>query len=478
MNTELRVEELLRSKLDFEPSPGQSDFLSRFSRFAVSEDTKIFLLKGYAGTGKTSLLKTMVDSFTRIVLLAPTGRAAQVLQDRTGLGASTIHRYLYRVRHLPGGKAALSIAPNVHKKTLFVVDEASMIADKAIGSEESLFPGVNLLYDLFLHIFSGPSCKLLLVGDTAQLPPVHFTESPALDAVYISHQYRHAVAESELKEVYRQQGGSGILQNATYVRELLAALLEKGDTGTERVEWTEHRDYRATGRMELEELLPSLYASYGRDQVLVITRSNRDAYSYNRLIRQRYLWMEEELDAGEELMIVRNNYHWLPADYPSGFLANGDRVVIQKIIRFSERGEFRFVRVSLLLPDQPGLPPFEAWVLLNTLSSEAPALTETAMRKLFSLIEEDYLDEPNTKRRAALVRKDDFYNALQVKYAYAVTAHKSQGGQWKAVLVDFGYLNTEQAETDFLRWYYTAITRATELVYLIQPPALLVKSNG
>ena len=451
------------SFLKFPATPGQDEFLQRFSAFATDPDAGIFVLKGYAGTGKTTMVSVLTAAFSNIVLLAPTGRAAKVIAGYTGRPAYTIHKLLYMPALTSDGRMMLRLADNVFRKTLFIVDEASMIPDAAAGEDGGTFPGVNLLQDLMRYVFSGAACRLMLVGDLAQLPPVHFEDSPALDPSRLALNYRRKVIVAELTDVVRQQEEGGILLNATAIRKLIvekdAPRVLHIQTGTDVVRM--HAS-------ELPETLHSLYQAYGEENVMVITRSNRGANQYNRMIRFQTLWMEDEVGGGDRLMIVKNNYHWLPRDHPAGFLANGDIVSVKKISRFEECHGRRFARAVLTVPDFPDQPEFEVMLLLDTLMSESPSLSGKEQQNLFDRLQAAYEEEePDRRRRNALIKKDPYYNALQVKFAYAITCHKAQGGQWPVVFVDQGYLTEEMMDKPYYRWLYTAVTRASEKLYLL-----------
>ncbi len=460
---EQRVKARLTEALPFAPTAGQQRFISAFSAFSSSGRQGIFVLKGYAGTGKTTMLSALASTFKNVVLLAPTGRAAKVLSGYTGKSAFTIHKHLYMPAMARDGRIFLRLMENKYKRTLFIIDEASMIPDASIDDPASPFPGVNLLSDLISYVFSAPGCSMLLVGDTAQLPPVHFSTSPALDPNHLRFRYRYDVQMVELTEVVRQQQESGILSNATELRTQIGT-----DKKWPAFHLSGYNDIQRMSAVELGEKLHDLYREYGSDQVLVITRSNRSAIQYNRMIRHQQMWQEEEINAGDSLMVVKNNYHWLPDDHPAGFIANGEIVEVKKIVRFEERHGFRFALASLVLQDADDQPPFEAYVILDTLASEAPALTQEDSKKLYESIHASYEEEePDKGRRNAMVRKDPYYNALQIKFSYAITCHKAQGGQWDAVLVDQGYMTEEQAGDEWLRWLYTAITRAKKELYLV-----------
>jgi len=458
-----QVSSRIHQFLKFKPTPGQENFIQQFSRFAADEEPGIFLLKGYAGTGKTTMLSALTSSFKNIVLLAPTGRAAKVLSFYTGRAAYTIHKHLYVPAMTSDGRMMLRLMENKFVKTLFIVDEASMIPDAAMDDSSSPFPGVNLLSDLINYVYSSPTCKLMLVGDDAQLPPVHFDKSPALDPEHLRYKFRKKVFTAELKEVVRQQKESEILSNATAIRRLIT---EPNDE--DKLKITLQGDVTKVNPRDLPDLLQSLFKNYGQDQVMVVTRSNRSAIQYNKLIRYQTLWMEDEIGGGDSLMVVKNNYTALPSDHPAAFIANGDVLEVQKVYRFEEKFGFRYAMASLHLPDYPDEPKFEAMILLDTLYSESPALTTADQKKLFDTLHEFYsADEPDKRKRNALIKIDPYYNALQVKFSYAVTCHKAQGGQWPVVFVDQGYLTDEMLGLEYYRWLYTAFTRASLKLYLL-----------
>lgn len=408
------------------------------------------------------MMSALTAAFNNVVLLAPTGRAAKVLAGYTGKQAFTIHKHLYRPAMTSDGRMMLRLADNAFRKTLFIVDEASMIPDAAVEDAASPFPGVNLLSDLLRYVYNGMGCRLMLVGDTAQLPPVHFSESPALDPAHLQVRFRRKVYSAELTEVVRQQEQSEILLNATHIRGLLLpeapGPLKIQDTG----------DVQQLPARDLPEQLHSLYQQYGKDNVIVITRSNKAAIQYNRLIRYQTLWLEDEIGGGDSLMVVKNNYYWLPDDHPAGFIANGDVLLVTKTYQQEVRFGFRFAMASLVSADHTGEPSFEAMILLTTLHSESPSLTAVEQQRLFDALHAHYQDEePDKKRRNALIKKDPYYNALQVKFSYAITCHKAQGGQWPVVFVDQGYLTDELIHAEYYRWLYTAFTRASEKLYLL-----------
>ncbi len=460
---EERVCGQIRSHLLYEPTPGQSAFIRSFGRFAADPEPGIFLLRGYAGTGKTTMMAALTGSFRNIVLLAPTGRAAKVLSLHTGRPAFTIHKHLYRPVPTSDGRTMLVVTDNPFQRCLFIVDEASMIPDAAIEDTDSPFPGVNLLSDLVRYVFSGMGCRLMLVGDTAQLPPVHFENSPALDADHLRHRFGKKVYRAELTDVVRQQAQSAILVNATRLRD---QILRENDHSFPAI--TEAPDVKRIPVNELPECLEQAYREHGRENVIVVTRSNRSANQYNRMIRFQTLWMEDEIGGGDRLMVVRNNYFWLPKDHAAGFIANGDMLEVHKIVRFEERFGFRFAMASFSYSDLPDEPAFEAMILLDTLTGETPAMTKQDRDRLLKALHVAYEEEePDRRRRSGLIKKDPYFQALQVKFAYAITCHKAQGGQWPVVFVDQGYLTEEMLGREFYRWLYTALTRSSAQLFLL-----------
>ena len=454
---------LLHAQFVFTPTPGQAALFSKLEDFFADtrQPQPTFLLRGYAGTGKTSVISTLVHALARLdyraELMAPTGRAAKVMAQYSGRRAFTIHRSIYRQTSDPySGEPAMKVQKNYRTRTLFIVDEASMINDTP-GSGE-----FDLLTDLIRYVFQHPSNRLLLVGDTAQLPPVGQLLSPALDVALLRESFALSVWEHELTEVTRQADTSGVLFNATRLR---------GQVGQEKPKITFRtqgfRDcFRMTGE-KLEDGLHYAYNKFGQEGTVVICRSNKNAALYNQHIRRRILNLEAEVDAGEYLMIVRNNYQALGSDEAAGFLANGDFVEVMKVRNEEEQHGFRFATLLLRLPDYADQPTFEAKALLNLLHNENPSLTNEEYRRLRDSVAEDYADLTTKKARREAMKVDPYLNALQVKFAYALTCHKAQGGQWPLVFVDQGYLTEERVDRAYLRWLYTAVTRATHELYLV-----------
>ena len=484
----------IRESFGFEPTPDQSRALMIFSEFLTdSGDRAVMIMRGSAGTGKTSLsgaiVRTMRRLKQRVVLLAPTGRAAKVFSINSDTPASTIHRRIYRQKSMEG---AFSLAPNMMSDTLFMVDEASMVANE--GLPGAVFGTGCLLDDLVQFVYSGRNCRLMLIGDKAQLPPVGEEESPALSSDFIGG-YGLKVYDCDLKEVLRQSQQSGILYNATVIRQMITH-----DEATElpRIRFRGFADIVCVPGDELIESLATSYSQVGMDETMVVTRSNKRANIYNQGIRNQVLWREEELTSGDWLMIVRNNYYWTEQDAiknraglakdptatgngtstpdtdatqqptPS-FIANGDRAVIQRVRNRRDLYGFHFVDLWLQFPDYDNYE-LQVTALTDSLSTEAPALTREQSERLFEQVMLDYADIRTKPERFKKLKEDPYYNALQIKYAYAVTCHKAQGGQWAHVYVDQGYMTDEMLTPDYIHWLYTAFTRATEKLFLVNWP--------
>ncbi len=450
-------------KFAFEPTFGQKKIIEKLSDYFCQPDPeRIFILNGYAGTGKTTLVAALVATLREIgikpILLAPTGRAAKVLARYAGMPAHTIHRRIYRQHTQTSEEVRFSLDRNREQDACFIVDEASMLSN---GSSDSIFGEGDLLDDLVRYVRSGRRCRLVLVGDNAQLPPVGRDRSPALDPAHMS--IYGEVDYASLDEVVRQEADSGILFNATLVRCML-----ENDLFEIPLFRLDFPDVHAVDGGEFMEALDSCYNRWGRDEVVVITRSNRRANRYNEGIRRHVLMAEEEIESGDRLMIVKNNYYYTEndPDSPIGFIANGDIASIRRLRRFEELYGFRFAQAILRFDDY-GDTELECRMLLDTLSSEAPALTREESLRLMRAVEEDYLDIPSRAKRYKEIRENPHFNALQVKFAYAVTCHKAQGGQWKAVFVDRMLFGEEPMSRDLLRWLYTALTRATEELWLV-----------
>ena len=426
-----------------------------------------FILKGYAGTGKTSLVgalvKTLGELNRKFVLLAPTGRAAKVFSRYAGHSAYTIHRKIYRQKTFSNETDNFVMGDNLLKNALFIVDEASMVANEGLSGAS--FGTGRLLDDLVQYVYSGSGCRLMLVGDTAQLPPVGEDESPAL-SVSVLEGYGLHVEECDLTQVVRQKTASGILYNATALRLKLGG----GDCFSPPVLRTRgFADVRALPGSELTEAIGECYDRAGMDETIIVCRSNKRANLYNRGIRNSILYREDELNAGDVLMVAKNNYFWGRGCKELDFIANGDVAMVRRVRRVREMYGLRFADVLLAFPDYQDLE-LEAKILLDTLHSDAPALTKGQSEALFNGVWEDYADVASKRERMKKLKEDPCYNALQVKYAYAVTCHKAQGGQWKRVFIDQGYLTDDMLSPDYCRWLYTAVTRATEMLYLVNWP--------
>jgi len=453
--------EILVNKFEHQPTKGQLLTFDRLDQFIESkEDKEVFVLTGYAGTGKTSLLTALVRVLPlfnyKFVLLAPTGRAAKVMSQFTQRTAFTIHKKIYKTKgSTDRGGLEFSNTKNYQSNTIFIVDEASMIGVQPDRNNKSL------LNDLIKYVFEKEGNKLLLIGDTAQLPPVHQAESKALDSDFLKDAYGLRVSGSVLTEITRQAAKSGILQNATRLRNALSHKDISVKFNTKAFPDT----FRMNGE-KLEDGLRYAYEKFGMQNTLIICRSNKSAVMYNQYIRNGLLFKEDELDAGDLLMIARNNYFFANEDVPSGFLANGDFIEIRKIKKFEEMHGLRFANVEVQLIDYPDTPPFEAKIILDGLHTHTPALTPEQNQALYQSVLLDYADLPRKKQKAML-KEDKYLNALQVKYAYALTCHKSQGGQWDVVFVDQGYLGDKPVDEDFVRWCYTAITRAKNELFLV-----------
>jgi len=451
-------------ELGYQPTEGQSKAITEISDFVLSAQDEIYILKGYAGTGKTTLIASLVKVLTKyrrkVVLLAPTGRAAKVLADYSAHSALTIHKKIYRQKKIVDGFAEFGLDRNLHKNTLFIVDEASMISNQSM--ELSIFGSGRLLDDLISFVYSGIDCKLILCGDTAQLPPVGLDISEALNSTLIES-YGFEVRQTVLRDVVRQDQQSGILHNATSLRTRLAEMdnmiyPDLVDTG--------FTDFVRMSGNELIDQIQSSYDNPGMDETIIVCRSNKQANRYNQGIRNRVLWREEEISPGDQLMVVKNNYYWLKDEEEIDFIANGDIMELTRVLEYKELYDLRFAKVIVRLKNYRNLE-FQSWILLDTLTVETPAMHRDAMREFFFKVMEDYQHVKGKKSRMEAVREDHFFNALQVKYAYAVTCHKAQGGQWQHVYIDQGYISEEKLNRDYYRWLYTAVTRSTSKLFLV-----------
>lgn len=458
----------LLQNFGFQPTKNQLRVIGELTDFIFLKVARhLFVLKGYAGTGKTSIVGALVKTLPEInfdsVLLAPTGRAAKVLANYSGKQAFTIHKMIYQLRSGGDGYTRFVIKENKFQNTIFLVDEASMISDGGGLSQSSWGEQKSLLDDLLKFVFSGLNCKLVLIGDTAQLPPVGMEISPALDEDFLYKAYRLNIEFNELNEVVRQAEDSEILTNATFLRTKIA---NKKMT-LPLFKSVNKADVKTITGIELEDELDTAYGKYGDDNVMLITRSNKRANQFNLQIRARIKWMEDELCAGDFMMVVKNNYFWLDDASKAGFIANGDIVEILKIRGYETMYDFRFANVTVRMIDYPNEPDLEVKLLMDSILTDAPSLTGEKFKALYEAVSEDYSYEPNRKKRNELIRKNPYYQALQVKFAYAITCHKSQGGQWDAVFLEQGYLTDEMINLEYLRWLYTAITRAKKELYLV-----------
>ena len=454
--------------LGLSPTPEQAHALDVFVQFMTDRsDQVVMILRGSAGTGKTTLASAIVKAMTalkqKLLLLAPTGRAAKVFSLNAGHAAYTIHRRIYRQKSA-GDLSSFNLNDNLNRDTLFIVDEASMIANLGLG--ETAFGSGCLLDDLMQFVYSGQCCRLLLIGDKAQLPPVGEEESPALMADALRG-YGMRVYETDLNQVLRQNQESGILWNATQIRQMIT---HDSMTQLPKIRFTGFTDIRMVPGSELIDALSTSYSRMGTDETIVITRSNKRANIYNQGIRNQVLDCEDELCRGDQLMIVKNNYFWTEGSKEIPFLANGDIAVVQRVRHVHELYGFRFAEVTMLFPDYDDFE-LTATVCLDTLTSEAPALTREQQEQLFNAVMEDYADITVMAERIKKLKGDRYYNALQVKFAYAVTCHKAQGGQWAHVYLDQGYMTDDMLTPDYIHWLYTAFTRATEQLYLVNWPA-------
>ncbi len=462
MNVSQQVQQLLFAKFPHIPTEGQIEACRLLTEFLFNPDPlSAFVLKGYAGTGKTTLVSALIQTLpalkVRSVLLAPTGRAAKVLSNYSGRQALTIHKKIYATTADANSLLRCSRIPNKHSYTLFIVDEASMIG-------EDNDSGRNLLDDMVSYVKEGSHCRLMLIGDTAQLPPVGSPISPALDCEYLQTAYGLDIHSCELTEVVRQAEKSGILHNSTLIRKQIAnddivlmPLFELDGYG----------DISRINGAVLEEILNQEYSDKGSEEVVLICRTNKRANIFNNEIRNRILFRDDQLCTGDYLMVVKNNYFWSNEESGIGFIANGDIAEILRLRNFEELYGFRFATATLRFIDYPEAPEIECKILLDTLYSESPSLTADESRRLYEQVALDYADLPTKGDRLKAIRNDPYYNALQVKFAYALTCHKTQGGQWDTAIIDQGFLPDDAIDREYLRWLYTALTRAKKKVYLL-----------
>lgn len=465
----MHIKNILLQQFSWKPTTQQEEVFSILEDFLLTFDkNSVFILKGYAGTGKTTIISALVSTLSKInkrtVLLAPTGRAAKVMGNYSGRKALTIHKKIYRKKNAASIDLDFDIAENLHEDTLFIIDEASMITTEGFN-----FFSNGLLSDLIKYVQSGKNCCLMFVGDTAQLPPVGLDYSPALDIEYIQNEYHLHAFFYELTDVVRQDKNSGILYNATKIRNEIRLDEEYPEYQFPQFVTQGYKDiFRMTGD-RLIEGLHYAYDKYEIDNCIVICRSNKSANLYNKHIRNQILFREEEITGGDIIMIVKNNYYWLQQhdDTHTGFIANGDMAVVKKVSNIHEMHGFRFADLYLEFMDNNEGEAIRCRVLLDSLHVDAAQLPTEQQHALYQSIAKDYEDIFIKKDRLEAIKKDPYYNALQIKFAYAITCHKAQGGQWPLVFVDQGYLTDEMLNTEFLRWLYTGITRATKELFLV-----------
>lgn len=457
---------ILSKNFPFIPTVKQGVFFQQIAEFITNtNDNEIFVLKGYAGTGKTTVISTIVNHLSEInkkyVLLAPTGRAAKVIANYSHKAAFTIHKKIYFPKKGSGSGVSFVLQQNKHKNTLFIVDESSMISDT--NSDSKMYENGSLLDDLISYVYSGSNCKIIFLGDTAQLPPVNLDISPALNIDSLAMNYDKEIKHIEFDEVMRQEENSGILYNATELREVLKASFITDF----QFQLKGFKDIvRLTDGYDIQDAINSAYSNYSIEDTAFIVRSNKRANQYNQQIRTKILDKESELSSGDFLMVVKNNYFWLKETEEAGFIANGDIIEVLEIFKIQELYGFKFAKVKIRMVDYPNQKPFETVLLMDTITSESPSLTYEESNKLYEEVMKDYESETSKYRKFQKVKANEYFNALQVKFSYAITCHKSQGGQWNTVFVEQPYL-PNGVDRDYIRWLYTAITRAKDKLYLI-----------
>lgn len=459
------VAEEILSQLPYNPNEGQMELIAAFGKFVADNAEKsLFVLNGYAGTGKTTIAGALVKALTelgiRSVLLAPTGRAAKVFSAYSGHAAYTIHHHIYQSRKFDPQAMSFSLKKNNYKDTYFIVDEASMVSNTS--GENVVFGTGRLLDDLITYVYGGENCHLIFLGDVAQLPPVGYTDSPALSPEYL-HGYGLTVYCYSLTEVARQQHDSGILKNATEVRKIISS----GNLEAPMIYTSHYRDVEVVTGEFLTDLIDDCYRCDGIEETIIVTRSNKSAVMFNRGVRARVLDMESELDVGDMLLVAKNNYFWTDEkDDQMDFIANGDMAIVRSLGFVDKIHGFRFADATLEFPDYKR--EFDVKIILDALYSETPALNRDQNERLFQSVQADYMDIPRKGERYKKIKEDVFFNALQVKFGYSVTCHKAQGGQWKNVFVDMSYIPDDAfANLDFYRWLYTSFTRSYGKIYLI-----------
>jgi len=445
------------------PTDDQSEALKKIASYICENNNDIiFLLTGYAGTGKTSVISSIVRTLDLLrmksVLLAPTGRAAKVLASFAGKQAFTIHKKIYRQRSSKDGMGRFVLDRNLSKETYFIVDEASMVSNSS--NENSIFGSGKLLEDLIEYVYYGTNCKLILVGDTAQLPPVGSIVSPALDPDALK-EFGFGLIKTDLKQVVRQSETSGILMNATQIR----LQVSNHDLAKPKLDCNNFKDIVRLSGEDLIDEISTAYGTCGLEGTIIVVNSNKQANRYNQGIRNRIFFREEEISPGDIVMVVKNNYSLADEEDPNRFIANGDIAEVKKIKKYEERYGFRFAEMELWFPDYN--QEIESKVMLDVLQLDTPALPAERSSELFHSVLADYVHLKTRKKQYDAVREDRYFNALQIKFAYAVTCHKAQGGQWERVFIDQGMFNRNEITIDYLRWFYTALTRSTDKVYLV-----------
>lgn len=470
MNRSYNIKEFKKSfkdHLKFNPTNDQNQAITLLSEFITNpEELEFFILTGYAGTGKTTLIsgliKTLDSYLLKSVSLAPTGRAAKVLSNYSGKKSGTIHRKIYFTNTNGDGGSYFTLGRNLHKNTIFIIDEASMIASN--NHDDSVFGQRDLLYDLVEYVYSGQNCKLIFIGDPGQLPPIGSDISPALDINYLKESFSFDVKHVQLHEIVRQEKESGILNLATQLRDFIE---------TPPLLFYDNKEVNLINGVELEEELDSSISNYGQDEVIVLTRSNKRANLFNQQIRYRILWQEDDINAGDILMVTKNNYFWVDDKTEAGFLANGEIIEVLKVAKREEIFGCEFADITARLIDYPNMPEMEMKINISSIRTEGPSLTRNEMSSLFYRIaQEEYPLERNKKIRNKLVMQNPYFQALQVKFGYAITGHKAQGGQWDIVFIDVGYFVEEMWDISYMRWLYTTVTRAKEKVYLVNFPKI------
>lgn len=461
------IKQAILKEFPYSPTEDQDKLIGLLAEYIrESERASVFVLKGYAGTGKTTIVSSLVRILPSLqaqsVLLAPTGRAAKVLAGYSGRKAFTIHKKIYRLMPAADGSVRVSLQQNKHRNTFFIVDEASMIGGNR-SEQTELFGGTNLLDDLLQYVSEGENCRLILIGDTAQLPPVMTIESPALSEQYLRQRFHLKIWSFELREVVRQARDSGILHNATMIRHMLGAREE----GYPKMQLSGFRDIHRLEGPDAADEVNNAYMSSNMEQSLIVCRTNKRANLFNQHIRKGVLFREDEISAGDLLMVVKNNYFWLPESSQAGFIANGDIMELKRLRRIEEIYGFRFADVTVRLLDYPDESDLEVKILLDTLNADGPSLSASEGRRLYEEVAADYAHISNKSTRLNQIRNNPHFNALQVKFAYALTCHKAQGGQWANVFVEMGYIPNKEPDTEYLRWLYTALTRATDKLFLL-----------